>query len=470
MPIIQYPLVGPAITERSLDWDGQTCVNFTLAQDPFGKREMVLVPTPGLSLLTTLEESNLPVRSVYSVGQTLFAVVSDRVYACNTLFSAKRIGSLDSSSGTLSMVHNNKMLALVDGSSGYIYNFTTGQFNKITASGFPPSPQMIDYLDGYFICVQGDSNVFHVSQLNDATSWEANDFAIAQSAPGKLVGLATLHGRLFLFSENSTEVWYDAGSPDFPFRRDPNYLLEYGCVAKGTIAKGHERIFWLAQDKDGVGSVKMIDGTLPKTVSTPALDYAIQHYQSVQSAFGFVFKEDGHLFYQLTFPEDEVTWLYDVTMNVWTSLQGADRKAHRATCHTFFNGKHVIGDKTGSRLLHLSSQHVTECGEPIHRERIGPHFFDPSNRNLRVAYFDLLLETGGHHLEEAHVILSMSRDGGHHFGKKQLLKIGKPAEFGKRVIWRNLGMARDFVFKLEVQQAFRPFILGANICYEVMHQ
>ncbi|OGO93507.1 MAG: hypothetical protein A3F10_05645 [Coxiella sp. RIFCSPHIGHO2_12_FULL_42_15] len=476
MRSIEYTIVGQAYTERSLDWDAQTCINFYVAEDPTGKRPRMLVPTPGTELRQVLQEGQLPIRQLYTNGEILFVIVGNEVYRVNQLMDVTKIGSIGSPSGFVSMVHNNQMLVIVDGSGGYTYHFTTGVFQKITDSGFTTQPQMIDYLDGYFIVCQGDSNVFHLSALNNANQWTletgATQFALVQSQPGKLVGLATLHGRLFLFGEYATEVWYDAGASDFPLRRDNNLLLQYGCASRATIAAGHQCLFWLARDKDGVGSVKMTDGTLPRTISTPVIEYAIQQYQNIQNSFGFVFKEDGHIFYQLTFPDDQVTWLYDATMNAWSQLQDSQQGCHQATCHAFFNSEHIVGDKKGPYLLALSSRYLTNGGEWIHRERTGPHFCDSSNHQLRVASFDLLLETGtsmaSSDEEAPKILLSFSRDGGHRFGNQHALTLGRAGDFGQRVIWRRLGMSRDYVFKIELWHPVKALIFGATLHYEVM--
>ncbi len=50
------------------------------------------------------------------------------------------------------------------------------------------------------------------------------------SHPGTIVALKTLHRRLFIFSQNYTEVWENAGEgTNLPFRRNNGLLMEYGA-------------------------------------------------------------------------------------------------------------------------------------------------------------------------------------------------------------------------------------------------
>lgn len=76
------------------------------------------------------------------------------------------------------------------------------------------------------------------------------------SHPGTIVGCRTLHRRIFLFSENYTEVWENAGlGTNLPFRRNNSLLMEVGTPALGSIVVGFDRMFFLAQDKDGLAGV-----------------------------------------------------------------------------------------------------------------------------------------------------------------------------------------------------------------------
>jgi len=72
------------------------------------------------------------------------------------------------------------------------------------------------------------------------------------SHPGTIVGCRTLHRRVFLFSQNYTEVWENAGiGTTLPFRRNNSLLMEVGTPAVGSISVGFDRMFFLPQASKG---------------------------------------------------------------------------------------------------------------------------------------------------------------------------------------------------------------------------
>jgi hypothetical protein len=122
------------------------------------------------------------------------------------------------------------------------------------------------------------------------------------SHPGTIVACRTLHRRLFLFSQNYTEVWENAGiGSNLPFRRNNSLLMEVGTPSVGSISTGFDRMFFLSQDKDGLGPVMEVRGTESIPVSNRALDYQLAQYASefgVSDARGVMIKENGIIFYR----------------------------------------------------------------------------------------------------------------------------------------------------------------------------
>jgi len=317
--------------------------------------------------------------------------------------------------------------------------------------------------------------------LNNGLSWDVLNFAEIQSKPDVLIGLKTLHRRLFLFGKKITEVWYNAGKSDFPLARDDNLLLEYGCAADGSIVTGYQKLFWLSGDENGVGSVMMTDGTVPIPISTPALDYQIQSYTDFTDARGFVYKIDGHVFYELSFTTDNKTWIYDATTNMWFEGETLDENRQLGNCHTFYKNEHYIGAYNSGIIYNLSSQYLTDDDQPILRKRICGHFSDPSLKNIVVGRVNLdivageggLIDTPGAGVNkplyaEPKVYLSFSKDGGKSFSNRHVATLGKVGDRTHRCIFRRLGKARDWVFRFEVISKNKVYFLSASIDYKII--
>ena len=148
------------------------------------------------------------------------------------------------------------------------------------------------------------------------------------SHPGNIVACRTLHRRLFLFSANFTEVWENSGiGSNLPFRRNNALLMEYGTPSRASVVTGFDKMMFLSQDRDGLGSVMEVIGTDSIPVSNRALDFQLAQYAGGQQITdndprGIFIKENGIIFYRLNFTLANHTFVYNVTLSNPTSEEG----------------------------------------------------------------------------------------------------------------------------------------------------
>ena len=221
------------------------------------------------------------------------------------------------------------------------------------------------------------------------------------SHPGNIVACRTLHRRLFLFSENYTEVWENAGiGTNLPFRRNNSLLIEFGTPAIGSIQVGFDLMFFLSQDRDGQSSVQMVAGAQATPVSTRALDFEFSQIASagqVSDARGILIKENGLIFYRLNFTAANKTYVYNVMMSNpqneneqrWHEEQTLLGNRHPAQTHAYFNGNNYYGDYKTHILYKVDPNVMTNDGENIPRIRIGQAVTSPQYKRLRVDRFHL---------------------------------------------------------------------------------
>lgn len=197
--------------------------------------------------------------------------------------------------------------------------------------------------------------------------------------PGTIVGCSTLHRRLFLFSQNFTEVWENAGTGTaLPFRRNNSLLLEVGTPSIASVITGFDMMFFLSQDKDGLGPVVRLDGTQPMAVSSPALDHVLADYNrqnGVDDARGILVKEDGIIFYRLNFTRANHTWVFNQTMSnpsrqLWHEEEVLNGDRHPAQTHVYYNGYNYYGSYKAPILYRVDSTLNSNNGEAIRRMRI----------------------------------------------------------------------------------------------------
>jgi hypothetical protein len=472
--------IGGFNTELDPKIDSQNTVNMYVVASAQGKSQQTLVSMAGTKLALQFEGSaairNLYVTDeVFQFSKKMYAVVGNGVYEIDESLDITLLGTISSASGFVSISNNVKQLIFVDGSKGYIWDVSTNVFSEIISAGFPTLPVDVAFLDGYFIVPQGNSNEFFISSLNDGLTWDALNFALMESEPDKIIAIVQIHRRLFLFGKKITEVWYDAGQADFPLRRDNNMLFQYGCLAEGSIVIGgvdeDKKMFWLAGDENGIGSVMMSDGGSPEKISTPALDYEIQKYSNPSDATGIAYKIDGHVFYELSFTTDDKTWIYDLNTKLWFSGQMLNKSRKIGNCHAYYNNKHFIGSYKDPIIYELSSAYWDNDGEPIILERMTGHFASKTYRRIHISRITLDVVAGvglpatNEAYKDVKIMCSSNKDNrGWTDFKDQYL--GQYGDRSHRVIYRRFGTARDWYFHFIMMAKSKVILLGAVVDYE----
>jgi len=314
-----------------------------------GKEAGFLLRCPGLRLLATVGDG--PIRGLWVTNGVAYVVSGNEFYSLNTSWVATLIGSV-SGTGPVSMADNGTQLFIACNPLSYIYNTSTAVFAQITDVDFPGAGS-VGYLDGYFVFNEPNSQKFWVTSLLDGTAVDPLDFASAEGYPDDVIALIVDHREIFLFGTTSVEVWYNAGTPDFPLARIQGAFLEVGCEAAYSVAKLDNSVFWLGSDARGRGIVYRANGYTPARISTNAVEYAIQSYGNISDAIGYTYQQDGHPFYVLVFPSAQATWVYDVSTQLWHERAGFENgqfTRHRSNCQTSFNDEIVVGDYEDGRV------------------------------------------------------------------------------------------------------------------------
>ncbi|MGK4845974.1 hypothetical protein, partial [Salmonella enterica] len=84
-----------------------------------------------------------------------------------------------------------------------------------------------------------------------------------------------------------------------------------GCKAPYSIARADTTIFWLGAGDIGEGLIFRTEQQGAVMISTPALTEELRTYSRLDDAFAYTQQIDGHIFYAITFPSADKTWVYD---------------------------------------------------------------------------------------------------------------------------------------------------------------
>lgn len=477
---MRFPgFIGPSYTLQSVNVDCQRCVNLFPEINELGtgkEREVAaLVPTPGLRLLVTLPTS--PVRGVWRASNDeIFAVGGSKFYRVSSAWVATELGTLNTSTGPVSMADNGTFVVIVDGSDGWTWNIDTDSFTEISDSEFFPADQ-VTYQDGFFVFNKSGTDFFFF--VDDAAlDIDGLDITAAEGLADPLVGLVSQDQKLYLFGKQSTEVFYNTGDGNNPFQRIDGALISTGCAAAFSIARIGGSIYWLGGDETGSGIIYRTQGYQAQRISTPAIEGVIRalDVSDLADARGWTYQQGGHLFYCLNLPGANSTWVYDASTQMWherTYIGTFGSERHRADCHAVAHGENVVGDYESGKLYALDTDTYTDNSTFIERIRTSPHFAQGMVRIFHNS-FQLDMETGvgldgasSTQGADPQVMLQWSNDGGHTWSNEAWTDAGVIGATSVRVIWRRLGSARDRVYRVKITDPVKVVLIGAELGVEV---
>ena len=267
---------------------------------------MALFGTPGLvewlDLGVTVE-----IRGTLVFGDYLYEVGGDKLYRVTALGVVDELGVITTSVvGPVGMATNGLDLVVVDGTSGFVWDFAAGTFARIVDPDFPPC-SIIRHIDGYYLVPKKGTGQIWRSDFNDGSSWGGLAFSTAGANPDLVVGLEVSNRDVYVIGEQTTEIWVNSGAATFNFISIQGAFIEKGMPSTFASGEGNNAVFWVARDRDGQGQVVQVVGRLPTVVSTPAITRQIQSWGDLSDIQLFVYEQVGHTHVVITSPGSDET-------------------------------------------------------------------------------------------------------------------------------------------------------------------
>lgn len=380
----RFGFIGSTYTSQSVNADCQRCVNWYPESDESGagKSSLVLYPTPGLRLAYQLSGSS--VRGFCIINSRVFALSGTTLYELFSNGTTINRGAVVNDGQMASMAASTTQLLVASGGNTYVLTLATNVLTQIPPATFTfpftganaPIVQ-VGFSDGFFIALVNGSNNWYVSGTLNANDWTTNGSTIVSVFPDNVVGMIVDHREIALGGLKSSVVYYDSGNL-FPYDVIPGGFIEQGLVAKWSMAKLDNSIFWLGGDERGNAVCWRMQGYTPQRVSNHATENAWQNYSTVTDAIAYSYQDRGHLFYVLYFPTGNATWIYDAATGMWHERSFLDPitgkfSAHRSQCHVFAFGKHLVGDWASGNIYQMSINFADDSGNEIQRMRRAPH-------------------------------------------------------------------------------------------------
>lgn len=469
MPQIQ--LVQGAYEARSVIANAQRCINLY----PELNTKDAEVPythynTPGL--ITLCQPTVAEVRGLYTASDgKLFAVIGNGLYYISDSFTYQLLGTISTYYGLVSMYDNKFTLIVLDGSTfGWSVDLTTLTFSGYSPSNFVGGNQ-VRYIDTFLVSSSQNGNI--QSSDSNATTYTALATATMSGDADQLQIIDVVHKEIWSFGRRTTEVWSNVGAFPFPFAPIPGVFLQHGIAALRSLAKWGLNIFFLSQDNNGEALVMMGTAYKADIISTPAISEAIGGYEVISDAVGFTYQQGSHIFYVLSFPTADHTWVYDLSTQLWHERAWMDQNSslhrHRANCVAYAYGKTICGDWQNGKLYNWDLHTYTDDGDPIVRLRSFPHLVSGLDRiSYKQFMADIEVGTDIDPTEDPQLSLRWSDDRGVSYGNSVQQSLGMTGQYKTIPSWNRLGFARDRVFELSWTAPAATALNGAFIDIEKM--
>lgn len=457
-------LLGSTIKEPSSFVSAQETINLWPRRNKVDtKNSISLYTPPGLKYSTTI--GNGPNRSNGVIFQEAgYFVSGNSLIKVDSSYAFTTIGTISTATGRVVLTAGRDYLMITDGTSGYYSDGAT--VTVISDVDFPANPVWCDYIDGYFIVLDPDTDAFYIcTNTDDPTAWNALDFEVASARPDDALATATTTKDLFIFGVESTQIYYNSGNPDFPFTPYSGGVLDYGVKAVHSVCSSSAGIFLLATAREGGIAVVQITGFQGRIISSD-IGSELAELTTVTDAYGFVYRVADRSYYQLTFPTEAITYEYLIEEQMWVTRKSSGIDRYRGNGQVFVGNKNIIGDYENGNFYELDAATYTDNDLYVERTRISQQIH-ADNNDLIFNELVLQMEVGvglttGQGSDPL-VMMKYSDDNGKTWSAWLTGSMGAIGEYNKIIQWDKLGMSKTRIFKFSVTDPVKVTFVHAYV-------
>jgi hypothetical protein len=386
---------------------------------------VVMISRPGLVNAATMGAG--PVRGLFyqqgTLGDALFGVSGSQLYGAGLLGTVTGTGPVSfAASASELLVSAGASLLRTDGTTSADVTFPDAA-NTIAVA----------YLGGYFIAIRAGSQRFYWSALRNATSWDALDYASAESSPDPLLDLVVTGDILWLMGAETIEPWSLSGDSILPFNRIEGRGFQRGILATGCAASLGDSLFWIGEDR----RVYRSGGAVPEPLSDPGIEERISGSAAISA---FAFEYEGHKFFCVRL--DNETVAFDIATGEWCEFASFGYANWRPRCAAQYNGVPRFGDAVIGRIWRFDLAAQADDGTALQKLFTAFQPVSDGSYTLDVIHLDadfgstpILLGQGAAPLVE----LRSSRDGGRTWSDWRQSELGRQGQYRARAVWRRFG-------------------------------
>jgi hypothetical protein len=390
-------------------------------------------------------------RAIYSSSKFnhMIAVIDNGVFSIDSSLDISKIANIGTYTGDVFIDENNaNQIAICDKSSIYIYNYVTGSFSK-AALDFIPG--YVCFQNTYFISPDLSSARWRLSNNSDGLTWPVINTGAFQSKADTPVATVRVPGKgnlILVMGSTVTQLWYNVPSQLFPYQLNTFSNIDFGCVNSATIASNEKMVVWLGINEKSGPTIMYCSGADAKPVATDGINFLLGSLPNYKDSYAFMFKQDGHIIYQLTFYTDNVTIIYDFTTGKFFHLSDEYMNAHIARQVAYFNGQYYFVSFTDGSLYRFSSDITTYNGVTIPRIRTTAPIRFPDTGRFILNKINFPIEQGVSNSLQF-IYDSVSKNGGQSFSNERRTELNQQGLGAGIVNFRDYGLGNDFTLQFK---------------------
>lgn len=389
---------------------------------------------------------NFPGLNRKSTGSGVFrgdAVMAGVRYVINgtTLFkedSNYTRTSLGTVSGSDRAIFANDGTNLYFTANNSLYKYNGSTVSTVSQS-VVTNPSSIMYINKTFI-ITGDNGLFATSDAGDGDTYNALNFAEAETQPDPLLRAYYFSQLIYLAGSKTIELHRYSGSGNPPTIRQDTSLVNVGIIGKHAIANTDQYLYWMGDDRKFYKCV----ASSYQSINSLGISHIVSRFTTVSDCVASAFVLDGQDFVLFKFPTEGAALLYSETLNYWVELSSGTNKNARASWYgesvSNCYGKNLVTDYRNGNTYELDPATYTDNGETTLHIVSGINFTGELINHVgriitRQMFIDMQVGVGLASGQGSAPVLmcEFSQEGGEVWLSEQFVDIGVMGDYTKRV-------------------------------------
>lgn len=414
-------------------------------------------------------------------GGFMIVVIASTVWRINSINqTAVFLFEIGSSVGDIFMDENlASQIAIVGGGECWIYNYADNVFGQ---PALDPNliPNYVTYQNTYFIFGNGNQTNFgsqwFIYRPDTGFTLEYVQTLALQTKPDFAIAAIRIPGlgnNILVFGRFVAEIWTDVGGLQV-YQRNSSQNIDYGCISVSTIAANEEMICWLAQNEASAPVIMYMRGGRAERISTDGIDFLMDGIRKPEKSTAFFYRQDGHLFYVLTFYDalDNLSIAYDFNTKSFYDITDWNFNYFPARRVAYFEGQTYFVNINDGVIYELGSDLTTykliDNEYEIPRIRICDTFRTPNGNPFAIDWFGFVLENGTEPnsqftVEQSRIDVSLSKNGGETFGNAVPYFMHDTGYYQSRPRFYGLGRANSLTIQMRFWGFWRFVIYNGQI-------